>query len=378
LGVAVKIIRSINELRAMKKEWNTFVERNSNNPFLLFELMSKFVESGPAESWQPLFFVGYDGKEIVGIAPLMIRKMFGTRFATVYLRPYYSPDFVVNERFEKEFIKRIIDLLLRAIGCRAIDLVFPSESRNLSALIDHCRNERIHFWIEPCLGHRILKVESDERLLEQSLSRNSRKSFRRAERTLREMGACEILCAERDELESGGFRKIMEIDKQSWKQDWRAQRGQEIDHDLVDIWNGSRQAARNVSDFKCKAWILELNKSPIAFTFILQYKKTAYFTKSSYVAQACYAHCTPGLIVRHAALRALFDSKSVNRIDFLTDFPYMKRWTALCQSRTRILLVKGRAEQLAMSLYMNAILRRILNSARVMSSKTAASKKLIL
>lgn len=369
MDFAVKVIPNVKELHSIRNEWDTFVESNSDNPFLLFEFIETFLDSGQSESGEPLFFVGYKGKEMVGIAPLMTRKVFGTHFATSYLKPYHSPDFVVDQRFEKEFVKRTISYLFRVMEFRIIDLVFPSESRNLKALIDHCQNEQIHFWIEPCLGHRVLKVEGDERLFEQSLSRNSRKSFRRAERTLREMGACEILYVEEDALESGGFQKIMEIDKQSWKQHWRAQRGEEIDQDLVNVWNGSRHAARNVPDFKCKAWILELNKSPLAFTFILEYKKTAYFTKSSYVAHVCDAHCTPGLVVRHAALRAFFNSRNVVNVDFLTDFPYMQRWPTLHRSRTRILLVNGRSQQLAMSLYMNTTLRSILNRARAIFSK---------
>lgn len=359
MAFCVKAITNISKLRETKDSWNAFINRYSDNPFFLYEFLTEYIDMNREQSWDPLIFVGHDDDEIVGIAPLMTKKVLGVRLVTTILKPYDTPDFIVIEKFRKEFIECIIDHLFQTIGCNVIDLVLSPQTKNLDILVKMCRVKRIRFGTEPYIGHRMLKVNGDWKLFEKHMTGTSRKHFRQAERKLNDMGSCKIMCFEKKERKSVGDHKLVEIDKRSWKETWRARRGKKIDPELLILLNGSGQVASSVPDFKCKTWVLELNNRPIAFVVIIQYKKTAYIAKTSYVAHASYERYSPGLLIMNAAIRDLFEGKSVVDIDFLTDMPFMKRWPTSCQRRTRILLTKGMLERLVASLYLNRNIRRI-------------------
>ncbi len=366
----VKVITETGKLQCLEKPWNAFISTCNNNPFLLHEFVTEFSKSNQSYTCNPLFAIGYDNEEIVGIAYLSIREIFGARIATFALAPYWSPDFVVKDQFRRKFMVCVLDLLFERLKCKVVDLTFPEETKSLRILEELCRTRRIKFKIEPGMEHRILRLEGDWEQFEKTLSGKSRKKFRQSERRLKQIYSFQISCVKAEEDTSITFDRISQIDKASWKEDWRIKKGQENDPDLMAIWEAAGRAEKDVPGFRCRAWILELNNQPVAFVIVIEYKNRAHIAKTSYIAQTCYERYSPGLLVINAALHALFDGKSVTEVEFSTDMPFMERWPTLLRGRKRVLIAKGSLSTRLISLFTNPTIRETLGriSSRITRS----------
>jgi hypothetical protein len=129
---------------------------------------------------------------------------------------------------------------------------------------------------------------------------------------------------------------MMAIERMSWKENWRLQTACTIDKDLLWIWDSSLSAAKTNPDFKCKIWFLELNDQAIEYHLVIEYRGTAFFTKTSYAEK--YRQLSLGIFVRNAIIADQFRRREVETIDFLTNLPYMKTWNVICLPRVRFTL----------------------------------------
>jgi hypothetical protein len=135
------------------------------------------------------------------------------------------------------------------------------------------------------------------------------------------------------------FRKIVEIEKASWKPEWNLRRYHVCkDGELFDLWKWSSLVIRTCPDFKRTVRFLELNNHPIAYSLVFQHNETAYIYKTSYNDQ--YKRLYPGIYIINKTINDLFNLGNVKLIDFMTNKPFMTRWTAKHLSRIRISLTK--------------------------------------
>lgn len=343
---SVRVISDIREFGKIAGLWNCFVRKHTEDPYVLHEFVYTIMRMKYSPPWDPLIFVGYNGAEIVGIAPLMMRKQFGARVVNSVLRP--SQCLITDDRFREQFIDGLLELLFRTFKCKTANLIFQTGDSDLSTLEKSCAAKRIFFAATKHMGCRILATEGKWDQFESSKGSNFRNRFRKMEKKLNRSGSCRVAAVECQD-DDAILVKILDIDKTSWKEGRRI--GEKGDQDLLITWKAAELAARNVTCFKNKAWILELNSLPIAFALVFQNGKTATIAKTSYDAR--YRNLYPGMYIVNSAIRDLFNDNTVNNIDFVTNLPFMEAWTPNFRDRQQIFLGKGFLVRRALSLYLN-------------------------
>ncbi len=208
------------------------------------------------------------------------------------------------------------------------------------------------------MGRRIIPIKSKWIEYEASLPRKFRKDLRRTERNLNKTGLWTVIHVEGNE-QADITKKIYCIEKRSWKETWRNQRG-ENDWILVSVIEAAQQQSRMVSNFKWGSWFLELEGKTIAYTLVIKYKEVAYFVKTSFDEQ--YKRFYPGIIVQNSAIRQIFIEQKNEYIDFLSDLSYLQEWTNDCLPRFSIQLTKGAIPTMIHFLLKNRLVAKIISA----------------
>jgi hypothetical protein len=336
--VEIRVISDSHKISEMESDWNTLVNKSSNNPFLLSAFAKQFIDSNRVKNWNPLILVVSDKNSVIGIFPFMMKERFGFRSVKFVYESCYSPDFIVQNQHREICIVHILDFLFSTLKCKFAYLSLPLESPNLEVLKRQCEAKGIRFRIDSEMGHRILPVRCSWTEFEAMRGRNFRKKFRKTKRKLNRAGSWKITYTVGNE-ETSVIEKILDVEKTSWKEAWRIQRGEKVDQDLITILKASQQTAKIEPGFKWNVWFLELNNQTLAYYLVLKYKDDAFLTKSSYNER--YRALYPGQYLRNSVIHELFNEKQVKNIDFLSDLPHHRTWTSLCLSRIRITLTKG-------------------------------------
>jgi len=339
MGVSLHVIPDPSRLREREEVWNMFMSKCNENPFLLSGFIKQFMAIYRSKGWAPLILVISAEETIVGIAPLMTKKSFGVRFVKFLSKSWFSPDFVIEDRYREACIEIILDFLFNTLRSQFVDLVLPAESPNHRILKQKCEANGIYFctkrgrWAD--MGHSIIPITHTWDEFRSSRGRNFRRRFKKVERNLNQAGPWRVVCVEKGNDVSVAFEKILDVERKSWKQAWRTRRGTETDEDLLIIWRGSKHSETEPS-FKWGVWFLELNGKTVAYSLVLQYKKSAFIVKTSYDDR--YRGFYPGIYVNNFAIRELFDKRQVRRIDWLTDLPFHRNWTNTCLPRVRVMM----------------------------------------
>lgn len=312
----------------------------SKNPFFLSGFVDQFMGFYRSKGWDPLVLVISADKMIVGIASLMAKKNFGVRFVKFLSKSWFSPDFIVDEEYRETCMTSILDFLFNILRCQFVDLILPAESPNLRILKQKCEANKIDFcakrgrWAD--MRHSIIPTECTWDEFKSLRGKNFRKKFKKIERNLDRSGSWRIISVENRNNGSDTIKKILDVEKRSWKEASRARSGLKIDQDLLMIWNASQYTARTGPDLKWKVWFLELNDKTLAYSLVLEYKEVAFIMKTSYDER--YKRFYPGIYVNNVAIRELFNKRQIRKIDLLTDLPFHRTWTSICLPRVRVMM----------------------------------------
>jgi hypothetical protein len=367
LNVSIRVISDHNRLRKIESAWNALVNKCSNNPFLLSGFIKQFMEFNSSRGWTPLVLVISANSQIVGISPLKTKKKFGVRFVKFLPSTWLSPDFISDDQHREICLAHTLDFLFKTLRCQFVDLALSSDSHNLRIIKQTCETNKIHFYIKPEMGHRILPVRGTWAEFEAFRGRYFRRKFNRAKRNLDRLGPWRITRTENGKEEFGVIKKIFEIEKMSWKEEWRVHTGKK-DIDLLMILGASQHTAEIEPSFKWDVWFLELNNQALAYNLIIQYKEIAYCVKTSYGKR--YEKLSPGIYVINTAIREFFNERQIRKIDFLTDLPFMETWTSLRLPRVRILMSRN---SVLLSIIKFALLSKPAKEFLTLMSKRASS-----
>ena len=300
------------------------------------------MDFSQSRGWTPTILVISADSKIVGICPLMTKKM-GIRVVKFLHDGWFSPDLVFEEQYREIGVNLTLDFLLKGSRCDLIDLTLPMGSPNLKILKERCRDGKI------CLseyvtnrdsemGHRIVPAKNTWDEFSGAKGWRFRRKWKKKKHKLDQAGSWKIVRIENDNM-SDAIKKILEIERTSWKRAKRIQRKEKIDPDIPVIWEGSQHAADTVPGFNWGVWFLELDGKPIAYQLVLQYKEVAYFVKTSYNER--YKRLSPGAYVINSAIRDMCNRSEVKEIDFLTDLPSYQTWTSKRLPRVRIAMTQG-------------------------------------
>ena len=327
----------------MKNDLDPFLSGHSKNPFILYPFIETYMQSNCQDSI-PIILVAIVNEKIVGLAPLQLRK--NRIFQTInFLFPYFvSPDFVVADEYREQVLRIFLQTIVKKIKCETIVLDLPGESQNLPILEKVSKDFKLTFEKQLADSMSQCKISLQGSLIdfENAQGGQFKRKFRRISRNLDENGEWKIIVKENVQNEQNiqeTFDKIMAIEKNSWKGNWRIENGCTIDKDLLWIWNASLLETKSNPDFKCKIWFLELNNQTIAYHLVIEYLGTTFITKTSFAEK--YRNFSPGIFVHQAIITEQIRSKETNTIDFLTNLPFMKTWKVKCYPRVTFTLKRS-------------------------------------
>jgi len=326
MTASILVISDLGKLFEIEAAWNAFMNKCSRNPFALSGFVKQFMEFNRSKGWNPLILVISVENKIVGVAPLRMRKKLGVRIVKFLFKPWLSPDFIFDDQYREICMDHTLDFIFKNLGCHRVDLTMPAESPNLRILEQKCKSNRIHFYTRPAGGHRIISVERTWDEFEESRGGRFRREFKHIERKLDRAGSWRTLRVENWNKGSDTIRKILDVERMSWKESRRARIGLEKDEDLLMIWEGSQYTAGIEPNLKPSVWFLELNNQTLAYSLVLEYREMAFIVKTSYDER--YKGFYPGIYVNNAAIRELFNRGLVKSIDLLTDIPFQRTWTS--------------------------------------------------
>ena len=337
MNIRIENVSDIDRLRNIESQWNSLVCECNKNPFLFTCLVKPFISLNSANNWTPMIVTLSENTKLLGIVPLMVKRTYGLRLFSFILRPPYSPDFIVRD--ENEYMKAIVDYLFNSLGCHFLSLDFTGQSRFFENLKQECDKAGIHYSIISENGHRILPIRSTWQDFRKLKGGKFRRKFRKIEQNLNKIGEWKVVCANRKNTYTEVLSKILEVEKESWKQTWRAKKGSNIDDVLLAIWEGLSSKAQIQPDLDWTVWFLEIDNHPIAYALVVVYSGVAYIAKTSYAAR--YRRFYPGIYVVHVAIRELWNNGNVRLVDFLTDLKFMETWTDDVERRVRMVISKN-------------------------------------
>lgn len=359
LRLSIHAISDPRKISEIDKELDSFIIKNSNNPFMLSVFIKKRMERALLKGSSPTVLIFMTDGKIVGIAPLLIRKKFGIRFVEWLFDYPYSPDFIFDTKYSEVCMKNSFNHIFSHLKCWFAILEVPAESQNLQIIERTCKTNHISIRKknDARLNHRVVDVACAWDDFKKSRGKDFRAEFKNIERKLCAAGKYQVLIFENRDHEQDAFQKIIDIEKTSWKQNWRLHH-HASDDGLMSLWEGSNSAIRNCPDFKRGVWFLELNGHVIAYSLVVQYKETAYIAKTSFNSENRKLY--PGIYIFNRAIRDLFNSGSIKTIDLMTNLSFMKKWASLNLLRIRLLLWKGVLPNLLVSLVQRRQPRRIM------------------
>ncbi len=277
--------------------------------------------------------------------------MFSLEFVKLLFRPSLSPDIVVEPQLLGVFLENMLEFG-NSSQPRYFDLTLPSDSPTLDALEEKRETNGYVIGRLPVQGHKVLSINSTWSQFINQKGRKFRQNIRALQAKMERAGKWNITYSDFDGS-SETIKKILEIERRSWKEVMRSHSSGESDPELSAILKASVPAKSIDKGFRPLIWFLELNGQTIAYNIALCYKGTAYMAKTSF--DDSFRDLSPGIFLNNRSIEDLFESKQVERMDFLTDLPFQSRWTTTSLARARILVSQRGAGSAILPLFSSVI-----------------------
>jgi hypothetical protein len=302
---------------------------------MLSRFVTEFIETHPKD-WTPLILFISLKQTIIGIASFMVRQQFGVRSVRAS-NPLWCSEFIIDSQFRKICITRILDVLFKTLNCKYADFTLPCDSSNFEQILNQCKVHRIHVKTSPKMGRLVIPIHCTWSEFLAGQGTKYRAKIRRIERSLTQAGSWKTVYADGNK-QPEAIKKIFEIERNSWKDKWRTQRGENTDESLMTVLSAAQHLSKEPK-FKLNICSLELDGKAIAYCTAIEYDEVAFIVKTSYDER--YKKLYSGIFVQHAIIHELFDSGRIKQIDFLSDLQYLRTWANECIPRNRIMLAKG-------------------------------------
>ena len=357
--ISVRAFSDPDMFATIGEDWNRIIRECGANPFMLAEFLVEFIRLRVREGWHPLLLVLSADGVPVGVAPLMTRKRFGLRFTRFLLVPWLSPDFALEGQYRIECIKQIVQFVFQESQGDLLELTLPAESPNRDLLKEECELRTLHYEVlkKTSQGHRLVQIHPSWDAFLSSLKHDFRSArgglvehqspvnvkqlkhrMKQIKRDLDRAGTWRIHYVDDLSREPHEVERIHAVEKLSWKEKWRRQRG-EADESLHAIVQGSIHASASEPNFKCGVCFLELNGQTIAYALSVRYGKLAYIAKTSFAEE--YRDLSPGVFTVNESIRALCDQGQVMEIDLLTDLPFHRTWPTTLAIRVGVVVSRS-------------------------------------
>jgi len=361
MGISTLVVSDLDGFLKMKDFWDRELCDRVVDPFFSGCMLVEHWRLGLKVGWRPFLVVFLCEGRIVGFASLAMRSRFGFR-EVCNLNPYASPVFFVDE-LRGVCIGLLVDFLFDRLNCESVDLTFEGGSDNLRVLEMVCGVRGFKFSSLPFEGRAVIPVLSDFEVFQRSLSSQTRKSFRKASRRLDGLGSWKIISAK---VDCSSVKRIWEVERYSWKRSLKGKDRAVNDFDLSHVLRAVEN--NNEIFFESKVWFLELDGLPIAYQLVLKHNKTAFFMKTSFDKR--FKRISPGKFLINELIKHVFMEQSVERIDFVSNQPFVKVWNPLMVDRTQIRIKRSPfASKVKGLLLENLVFRRFTSFLEVLKWK---------
>ena len=354
MKLSIKAILDYKNLHPIKESLDKIVRDCSENPVFFSSYTKEFIEVNRLRGWTPLILVIYDGLSPVGFAPLQIKCKFGVPIVSFMHRPIL-PDFVIYDKYREKSIEKIIDFVFGNLNCQLADLTLRAESPNIKPLQKICKKKSINFRknleVGDEKGRLVVSIHGTWEEYIKKRGRIFRKRIRQTTKKLNNAGFWKITRIDNEKIDENTIKKVYDIDENSWKKEWRTRKAEEKDPYLLLLLKGSMNTPFTAS-FSANVYFLELNKNPIAFVIIIQYKKVAYLIKTSFKQK--YKRFSPGKFVINCAICEIFNTKEAKQVDFITALHFLKTWASIYKPRIKIVAAKKNLIPITMSLFLSS------------------------
>jgi hypothetical protein len=355
--VTVKVFTDFEEILKMENVWNCDFALSFENPTLFSRIFCGVMQFCETRGWTPLIFTFWSNNRLVGVVPLKLRKFLNTNYVVSLADDIYS-DFVLPDEHREKCISILMDILFNRLKCMSATITLESH-HNLKALKSLCP-KNLKYNEEKGSGRAIIPVDKSYDQFYGSLKHKVRNHFQRTKRKFDSLDSWKV---NRMDINSEAIKRVLAVDKKSWKADWRTKNSIEEDDILHIILDGSQTKDGTEPIYEPEAWFLEVNGVPIAYQIVLHYKGTACFIKTSYDLQ--FKKYSPGTFLIDSVIREIFKKGTVKKIDFVTNLAFVKVWKPTCQHRIQV-TIENKARGLS-------VIRKVLKRARELREKSSFS-----
>ena len=329
------IISDFNRLASMHAEIGELAEAYAPTPFFLTGLLKAYFKPA-GKGLFPFAITMKDKGRLVGIAAFRAKdqhllsrpRLVKYRTVEFLLPDVVTPDFLVLPDYRQRFVEGALSTLFGTVGCQTALLTLPTGSPNAPIMKSWCLRRGMGVWSSRTSSHAVVKAGGPWSSYQASLNRQFIRGAMKSKRRLEREGRLTISKGVVDN--QGVIDKILEVDRHSWKEEWRKGEGRNEEGTTEEGRDEMLEAFlyyyRNSSGFRFlpRFWLMELDGKPISFSVITVMGRVAYLGKTSYDLR--YAHYSPGTVTLACMFQDLIESGEVSSMDFFTMQDYQRHW----------------------------------------------------
>ncbi len=275
------------------------------------------------ERWAVVF--AFDGSDLVGVLPLLIRprRVLGTnsvRLRTMFGPHTYSVDLLADSSRESAVITAILTALNK-VNRRWHHLLMRrlSSTSPLFKFIGE-RPRSIRQYHEECDAGSFLATVGDFDTFYKTLSRNTRRALTKAHHKLDRLNEVNFVFPSSGDSIEARMQDFLKVDAASW----RGRAGSAIDSD-PSVLSFYREAIQRLAKLGWLEWhFMEVDSRVVAAQLAVKMGRRLIIKRISY--DDSYASYAPGNILFEHTVKRAFASDDVDEIDCLTDMPWHAKW----------------------------------------------------
>jgi hypothetical protein len=236
---------------------------------------------------------------------------------------------------------KIVDILFNRFNCKTAEITFEKGSVNKKALENTCLTKGLFFNCYPMSRSKdnkaVIPVKTSLAEFRKALGKRARRNFKRTVNKLEKLGSWQV---HDEELNNISIEKIYDVEKHSWKNSLTGKNKLIKDQGLDCTLKGVKKNNEENPLFRSKVWFLEINGIPASYQLVLNYKKMAYFVKTSYDQR--FRDVSPGKFLMNCVIDQIFQEQTAKEIDFITNLPVVNIWKPVVKKRLTVKIYQNR------------------------------------
>ena len=117
MSFSVSAVSDPMKISEIHEELDEFLIKKCKNPFISSTSIKEEMESNTLNNSFPLILFFKNKSQMVGLAPLVVRRKHGIRFAQMLFGYDYTPDFIFESDWMDVCSPFAINYLLNQLGC---------------------------------------------------------------------------------------------------------------------------------------------------------------------------------------------------------------------------------------------------------------------